>query len=397
MKKMISYSEGLELVLKHTPDPASCMLPINRCLGHRLFSSVLSPSTSPPFDQSAMDGYAFCFEDMAENSRLQVKGIVPAGEGKGQRINRGECVRIFTGAPLPAGADTVVIQEKTEIVSGDLYIHDQVIQKGANVRLKGSHVSQGDQIGAPGDLLTAPVMAFFASLGVGSVQVYSEPRIAIIVTGDELVPPGNPLKSGQVYECNAVALSAAFSSVLAQPLISVFYAKDQLDDITQKLQLALKECDLVVLTGGVSAGDFDFVVPALESIHADIIFHKLKQKPGKPVCFATVSDKMIFGLPGNPASVLTCFYTLVVPAVSKWARGKAIVPVKLPSLGLIKRKPGLTQFLKADATANGVVVLADQESYKLNSFAVANALVKLPEDVSEIQPGHEVEVLLLPL
>lgn len=396
MKTLISFDEGLALVLANVPRPLSEVLPIINSYGRTLMTSVFSPSTSPPFDQSAMDGYAFSFKDLTSGKPLRVVDMVKAGEESKPRLKQGQCVRIFTGAPLPAGADTVVMQEKCEVKDLMLRILDPALKKGANVRVKGSLVKRQQIISLSGDKMTAARMAFFSSLSIAKVKVKKIPVVSIIVTGDELINPGERRTGGQVYECNSAALTGALKSVMHQPDIRIFRAGDNLPKTTSTLRKAMKDSDLILLTGGVSVGDFDFVIPALKALKASIVFHKIRQKPGKPVCLAKLNNKMIFGLPGNPASVLTCFYSLVVPALTKWADTKSIDVTNIPLGHTLKRKPGLTQFLKAEILQDAVHILEGQESNNLESFAKANALVKIPEAVSELKARSIVEVIILP-
>lgn len=397
MKKLLSFDNGLSLVMKNLPRQMTESCPLDIALGRVLAASVNSPSVSPPFDQSAMDGYAFRFQDLKPGKALEIQEMIPAGKTKKVQVKRNCCARIFTGAPMPAGADTVVMQEKVSVVNGLLQILDTQLHKGSNVRYKASHIRNKQQLAQKGQRLTAPLIAYLASAGVRVVQVLSKPAVGIVVTGDELVKPGENIKHGQVYECNTPALVAALHSVLPAVSITTYRVKDDAAETGKTIDKALRKNQCVLITGGVSVGDFDFVIPSLKKLDVKLVFHKLLQKPGKPVCFGRKADKLVFGLPGNPASVLSCFYTLVLPALSRLYGARPAVYVSLPLQNDFSRKPGLTQFLKATVLNDQVSILSDQESYKLNSFAAANALVKILPPVAAIPKGDQVDVLLLPL
>ena len=397
MKKLISFEEGLSAVIRNTGKPEAIAVPLRLSLGRVLAKNCSSPLPSPGFDQSAMDGYAFRYEDFIAGQPLTITDTIKAGDRKKRKWLKGTCTRIFTGAPIPSGADTVVMQEKVTVIADQLFIHDERLIRGSNVRLKASHLKSGQVIARKGKRITAPMIAVLAAAGFSTVSVLNQPSIGIIVTGDELVKPGESLKHGQVYECNSYSLEAALHSVLPGVKTKIYRVKDSGKATLSGIRMALKENDWLLLTGGVSVGDFDFVVPALKEAGVKIIFHKLLQKPGKPVCFGKINQQLVFGLPGNPASVLSCFYSLVLPALVKRAGAVAGAHRQYPLANAYSSKPGLTRFLKALVNDGKVTILNDQESYKLNSFAEANALVKLPADVAAVHSGELVDVILLPL
>ncbi len=397
MKKLISFDEGLALVMKNVPRAEIEICRLENALGRVLAEHVLSPSVSPPFDQSAMDGYAFRFQDWKQGQGLEIGAVIPAGKSKKVKLQKYQCVRIFTGAPLPEGTDTVVMQEKVVVADGKIEILDTQLRKRSNVRLKASHVRLRQRIASKGQRLSAPMISYLASTGIRSVKVLRTATIGVLVTGDELISPGQKLRYGQVFECNTPALVAAIQSVLPSAVVTTYRVKDTASATLKAIRTALKENQWLLITGGVSVGDFDFVLPALKEADVRIKFHKLLQKPGKPVCFGRKNNKIVFGLPGNPASVLSCFYTLVWPALSK-QHGALESAWNLVALrNDFACKPGLTQFLKAQVSEGIVEILPDQESYKLNSFAIANALVKIPPQVAGCKSGEQVEVLSLPL
>lgn len=392
---MIPFEEGLALILKNCRPASSVRMTMAQAHGRVLAATVTAPSVSPPFDQSAMDGYAFRFDDLRKQQRLRLVDQIKAGDQRPVRLPANACMRIFTGAPVPAGADTVVMQEKVKVEHGWLHVMDLQLVKGANIRLRGSHVGFREPIAVAGDRLTAPRMALLASLGVDTVKVRQWPSVGIMVTGDELAAPGKKLGRGEVYECNATSLAAAIQSVMPGVQIRKYRVKDQLMATTAALAKGLQQHDLLLVTGGVSVGDYDFVLPALKENKVQLHFHKLLQKPGKPVCFGSKGRKLIFGLPGNPASVLSCFYTLVIPALTGAYGVPGLAQTRLPLVNAYRKKAGLTHFLKAEVRNSGVYILHDQESYKLTSFAQANALVKIDAHLDYLDPGTLVDTLLL--
>ena len=395
---MVRFEEAIQLILKHTPAPKSGVVSLSFSLGKVLAADIVAPYDSPPFDQSAMDGYAVASSAIhkEENVSFRLTDSIQAGKTLLHKIKKGESARIFTGAALPKGTDTVVVQEQSSVNGTEVTFPSHLLTPWKNVRRKGSHVSKGEKVMVAGDLMTSGAIAFLASIGISKVSVYLPPVLHLVVTGDELQSPGEKLKPGHIYESNSIALKAAFEALGVFKEVKVYRVNDNLKRIAKRAATSLENADVVIFTGGVSVGDYDFVVPALESVGVKPGFHKVKQKPGKPVFFGYKGRKLVFALPGNPASVLTCFYTLVVPALSKLCRRNFVDFATLPSLNTFHCKPGMTQILKAFVDHTGVQILAHQESYKLDAFVESNALVILDENQSEIQPGMPMNVLLFP-
>ncbi|MEO5581995.1 MAG: gephyrin-like molybdotransferase Glp [Saprospiraceae bacterium] len=381
-------------------------IPISDSLNYTIANDIFSPIDLPPFPQSSMDGYAFAFKSLHTHQSLEVKHIIAAGDDLSYTIQEGEAVRIFTGAPIPPGADTVVMQEKTTIKAGSLFILDTLLTKAANYRNKGSEIKAGDLALPKGTKIGPAAIGFLASMGIADVDVYRNPSVSILVTGDELSSIGTPLHHGQVYDSNSYTLIAAFKQAGISD-IRIHHIPDQIDVLKKTMEEALHQTNMLVLTGGVSVGDFDFVTTAAESIGIKTIFYKIKQKPGKPMYFGTyesVSDKyenhnskFVFGLPGNPASVLTCFYEYIEPSLKKMAGSlSAVKTLQAPITAVYKKPAGLTHFLKAMYDGQEVTPLDAQESFRLKSFAKANALIVVSEEVTELIPGQSVEVHVLP-
>jgi molybdopterin molybdotransferase len=395
---MVRFEEAVHLILKHTPAPKSGMVSLGVSLGKVLAADIIAPYDSPPFDQSAMDGYAVASSaiESADSVTFRLTDSIQAGKTLLRKVKKGETARIFTGAALPKGTDTVVVQEHSSVNGEMVTFPSHLLTPWKNVRRKGSHERKGEKVMEAGDLMTSGAIAFLASIGISKVSVFLPPVLHLVVTGDELQSPGEKLKPGHIYESNSIALKAAFEALGVFKEVKVYRVNDSLKRIAKRAAASLENADVVIFTGGVSVGDYDFVVPALESAGVKTGFHKVKQKPGKPVFFGYKGRKLVFALPGNPASVLTCFYTLVMPALSKLCQRNFVEFAELPSLNSFQCKPGMTQILKAYADATGVQVLPHQESYKLDAFVRANSLVILDENQSEILPGMPVNVLLFP-
>jgi molybdopterin molybdotransferase len=391
---MISVAEAKAIVSANVIPLQAILLPIEKAANHVLAATVFAICDIPAFAQSSMDGYALKFED--RHQPLQVIGEMAAGVSETLTIKNGEATRIFTGAPLPAGADTVVMQEKINIVAGKLIIKDENLSFGLNVRNQGAEVKQHEVAIAQGTLLTPAAIGYLAQIGITQVSVYPMPSVAIIVTGKELRQPGEPLQFGQVYEANSYALTAALRQANVTD-IKVFSADDNLQILTNALEVALAEKDVVILTGGVSVGDYDFVVQAAQQCNVVQLLHKIRQKPGKPLYVGRKNDQLVFGLPGNPSSVLNCFYNYTLPALHQMANQANSVKEIEASLGARYVKPtGLAHFLKGNYQYGIATPLPAQESFRLSSFAQANCLICLPAERENFDIGEKVTTLLLP-
>lgn len=393
---MISVTEAKNIVQQHVPLLDAETIPLSRAAGFTLAEDVVSTVDVPGFTQSSMDGYAFSHEGWKQHETLTIAFEIAAGNEERRAVSNDTAARIFTGAALPPGADTVVMQEKTRVENGLLHIDDEQIQRAANVRGAGSDVKKHSIALARGSLLSPPAIGLLASIGVSKVKVFRRPSVSIIATGDELQLPGNPLAFGQVYESNSLSLAAALKQ-LGITVIHTHLVKDVLPDIIETITEALAHSDFILLCGGVSVGDYDLVVKALEACAVKKQFHGIKQRPGKPLYFGTRGNTMVFGLPGNPSSVLTCFYQYVAPAIQKAAGKKGTLHVQHATLtNKISKQTSLTHFLKGWFDGTSVQALDGQESYKLNSFARANCLIKIEEQVQNPVAGSLVEIHILP-
>ncbi|HSK12503.1 MAG TPA: gephyrin-like molybdotransferase Glp [Phnomibacter sp.] len=390
MEQMISVDEARAMVVEKARKLPAEKVSLKNATGLVLAADVVAMQDIPAYPQSSMDGYALRYDGV--HWPLKLVGEMAAGSSKEFLLKPGEAVRIFTGAAVPAGADTVVMQEKVRVDDAHLHIEDPGLMAGANVRPVGSEVSKGALAMPAGALLTPAAIGFLAGIGITEVEVVPLPKISVIVTGNELQAPGEPLGYGQVYEANSFTLLAALQQAAIEPLAN-YRSGDDLMQLTEILQNALEVSDVVLITGGVSVGAYDLTSPAFDRVGVQKIFHKIRQKPGKPILFGTKEEKLVFGLPGNPASVLSCYYQYVLPALSVLsARPLALKRKRVPLRAAYKKPAGLTHFLKGSYDGSKVELLSGQESYKLNSFARANCMAEIPEGATDLPAGHPVTI-----
>ncbi|TDO19565.1 molybdopterin molybdotransferase MoeA [Pedobacter duraquae] len=398
---MISVEEAKNSIQQNSKKLAPKKVLLCDAADFILAEDVFAITDIPGYNQSSMDGYAIAFS--SDQNPLTLSGTteilveMAAGTTTQHILEPKHAMRIFTGAPLPLGADTVVMQEKIEVKENKLVIKDEQLSLGANVRLKGAEVRSGALAMPEGTFLSAAAIGFLAGIGIAEVWIYPAPSVTVILTGNELQTPGTPLEFGQVYEANGVMLTVALQKAGIKE-INVVKVADDLVELSGVLQTALETSDVVLLTGGVSVGDYDFVVEATQACQVVQQFHKIKQKPGKPIFFGVKANQLIFGLPGNPSSVLTCFYEYVYPALKVLLHGASAIKVVERNISHAYQKPaGLTHFLKARMDGDMVIPLHAQESFRLHSYAQADCLICLPEDCTLVAAGALVEVHILPI
>ena len=393
---MISVSEAKKIIDENISPLQPVTLPLQESAGLALAEDIYATIDIPGFPQSSMDGYAFSFEGWKQHKKLKITGEVAAGSNQAFTLAPENTVRIFTGAAVPAGADTVIMQEKIQVENGKLKIEDENIKEGNSVRAKGSEIKAGALALEKGNILSPAAIGFLAGIGIKEVKANPNPSISIIITGNELQQPGNPLQHGQVYESNSFALKAVMEQLHIHN-VEIFYAKDKPEIVTEILKKALHQSDVVLLTGGISVGDYDFVLQAATESGVEKLFHKIKQRPGKPLYFGKKENKLVFGLPGNPSSVLTCFYQYVIPALEKLSKRKIVLQtIKAPLAKTFQKNAGLTHFLKGFYNGKTAAPLDAQESYRLSSFAKANCLIQIDEEITSLKEGELVDVYLLP-
>ncbi|MFM2481087.1 gephyrin-like molybdotransferase Glp [Celerinatantimonas sp. YJH-8] len=398
---LMSVEQALSHLLEQlSVKSETAKFPIEKSHGHYLADSATAQTDIPSFANSAMDGYAFAYDDLANNSSLEITHHILAGDTTSHQLNAGECARIMTGAPLPIGADTVVMQERTEVNDNHMSINGSV-KKGENVRLPGESIAQGTQVALSGDKISAAHIGLFASIGLTSVQCFKPLTIGIFSTGDELKQPGQPLEFGQIYDSNRAMLAAILHQLPVQ-VIDYGAINDDLEAITQVLATADKQCDAVISSAGVSVGTADFTKTALETL-GQIEFWKVAMKPGKPFAFGRLSNSVFFGLPGNPVSAMVTFLQLVVPALTKLGGGKVHPSVRWPAIATtpFKKRPGRTDFQRAIAHVNAqghweVQSSGFQGSATLTTFIGANCFAVLEKDRGPVSKGEIVQIEMIP-
>lgn len=388
---MISVQDAIRLIEQNITVATTVTTTLSKAFGSVLAEDVFSPINMPPFRQSSMDGYAFIHSE--ENTKYKVVGEIQAGIASDIAIQQGEAVRIFTGARVPNAADTVVMQEHTE-KSGDTVTIIKNPKKTQNVRPLGEQLKKGAIALEKGTLLNEAALGFLAGLGMPKVSVYKKPRISLLITGNELQQPGFPLKEGQVYDSTSTTLALALKQ-FGFTDVTVGFIKDTKTATEDTIKKHLLKCDVLLISGGISVGDYDFVKGALQVNKVKEHFYKVNQKPGKPLWFGSTETTKVFALPGNPASSLTCFYIYVLPALRKLMghpyphlkREKAMAGVT------IQNNFSKTLFLKGKVNDGIATPLLGQASSMLKSFATANALLIMQEDQEIIEKGASITYL----
>ena len=389
---MVSVQDAFSILQNNLPALQQVEIPLIQVQKHVLASAVFSPINMPPFRQSAMDGYALC---LFEGLEYEIIGEIKAGDSHLVELLPGQAIKIFTGAAVPDSAQAVIQIEKVSEKDGRLFL-EEVVKPETNVRPVGEQIAVGELALEKGTLLNAAAIGFLAGLGFTSAKVFQKPNVGIVVTGNELVKPGEPLEYGKVYESNGIMLATALKEAYFEN-VALYEVNDDFENTKNKLAEALSENDVVLVSGGISVGDYDFVARALKELEVETLFYKVNQKPGKPLFAGKSKDKIVFALPGNPAAALTCFYVYVVPTLF-------ILSGKAPNYSQSRLisiahdysvRNTRSQFLKANIVNDEANVLSHQASSMLNSFAVSNGLVFVPDGIYELKKGDKVEVYLL--
>ncbi len=400
---MIPYPEALSVLLKATPCLGMEEIPILSSLGRVVREDIRSPYPVPPFAKSAMDGYALRARDTrtarpGKPVELVVIEDVPAGRVPKNSLMPGQAIRIMTGAPLPKGADAVVMVEDTERAGRTVNVL-RAVSRHENSGKPGEDVRKGEKIITKGTRIGPAQMGMLSACGKQKVKVGRIPRAAIISTGDEIVGPGKPMKPGQIRDANSYSLFGLCEQAGVSPEF-LGIARDRRSLLEKKLALA-KTHDLVILSGGVSVGDYDLVKDILKRNRVRQIFWSVAIKPGKPTFAGKRKGQMIFGLPGNPVSVMVTFLLFVRPAIDRMT-GKVPVGLHRAKARLaesLRLKPGRRQFLRGVLLRGhgGYLVraLPDQQSGVLRSMLEADVLIDVPATVTRLKKGDEVEIIFL--
>lgn len=395
----IGFDEAHAIVLREAGENrlGTERLALSRAHGRVLAQDVVSPMALPPFDNSAMDGFALRHADLSAGATLRLAGEQFAGPALGLALGGRECVRITTGAPLPAGADTVAMKESTRI-EGDTVTLLDIPRPGQHVRNAGEDVAQGDQVLDAGQVLTPARIALAASLGISELAVSVRPTVAVFATGDELVEPGLPLAPGQIYNSNRELLMGLLRAEGLEPVAWPTLPDDPAR-IASMLGDAAASFDLVLTCGGVSAGEKDHL-PELLRRAGRIAFWKVRMRPGMPLLFGALGDGLLLGLPGNPVSVLATWLALGRPLVDGLqGRTEPRLRLKARLAQPWHKRHERLEFLRGRLQAGDDGVLRVEPnpadgSHRLRGAADSDALIVMPEGEREFVPGETVEVLV---
>jgi molybdopterin molybdotransferase len=386
-------SEALQILLNAVrPLPPISTTP-DAAVGRVLAAPIYAPVDLPLFNQSAMDGFAIRFP-ASPSLIFNLTDLVQAGDTRRIGIEPGAAVRIFTGALVPPEADAVVAQEDA-VLEGNCLRLTEIPPAGKNIRLRGTQIGQGELVLKEGQLLSPAVVGLLSAMGMDAVWVYPLPRVAVLVTGDELRSPGHPLLPGEIYESNGYMLKAALKQAGIRAS-EVRRVGDEPRETHACLVELLANHDILICTGGISVGDFDFVGEVLKRAGVQQLFYKVAQKPGKPLWMGRTGDKLVAALPGNPGAVLTCFYYYLWPALGRMSGlTDSGLPRQLATLTEpIENRSNRTLMLKAICREGRVTITDKQGSDMLLAFVEANALAIVPPH-SSIEAGGSVECILL--
>lgn len=391
---MMTEAEARDRVLSAIAPGPTVESPLLDALGRYAAQDVFATVSLPGFDNSMMDGYAVRAADTSGGGVLAVMAEQPAGLDRQLRLEEGKAIRIFTGAPMPAGADAVIMQEEVD-VRGEGIVCRESVASGENVRLAGADLCPGQRLIRCGEVITAGRIGLLASQGMSSVPVHEAPRVAVLSTGDELVAPGMSLKPGQLYNSNGPMLQALLAGIGIRAAVAV-HCKDDLEETVALLEHLTASYDAVILSGGVSVGEHDQIKPALKRLAIEPELWRVKVKPGKPFLFARGPSCFLFGLPGNPVSSFVTYQLFVKPALLRWmgARDVMPAPVQVRLSGALSNDGDRPHYVRGLVHGGEFRAQGLQQSHALFALSQANALLRL-EPGADLQPGSAGEALLL--
>jgi molybdopterin molybdotransferase len=395
---MPAFEEARRIILEHALPLGTERTGLLESVGRVLSEDIAAPWNLPTFSNSAMDGYAVRAADCQDGRTLPIIDYVPAGGLAGKAVAAGTAIRIMTGAPIPEGADSIVpLEEVEEFEGGVRAMHPVVLHQ--HVRFAGVDVREGEIILRSGTLIRPYEINMLACCGKEHVTVVRRPTVAIVATGDELIPLGETPSIGKIVNSNSYSLAAAISSIGALPVL-VGIARDQVESHREKLTEGLK-ADVLITSAGVSMGDRDLVREVLDELGVEIVFWRVKVKPGKALAFGKKDGKLVFALPGNPVSAMLTFEEFVAPALLKMMGHRQSVKPLFPAVlqSELKKKAGQTHLVRVRLEYSGGKYLAwsagKQDTGLLKTMLQANALAVLPADRESFAAGEEIQIHLL--
>ncbi len=368
-------------------------VPLSQVNGRILASDVYAPRAHPPSSNSAVDGYAF------KGPLTDVPCVMPLVDGRSAagvpyegQVPEGQAIRILTGAVMPAGADTVVLDEDCEVFEGKLHLNG-TLKAGANSRKAGEDIQEQDRILTVGTRLTPTQISVLASVGVETVDLYQKLRVGVLSTGDEVKPVGASVTDWQIYDANRPMLSALVEQ-LGYQLVDLGHAPDRAEEVTAALERGAEQCDLILTSGGISAGDEDHVSKMLKA-HGDISNWRIALKPGRPLALAMFHGTPVIGLPGNPVAAWVCTLRFGAPAMALLAGGAWFEPqgYVMPANFTKNKKPGRSELLRARVRDGQVEVFSSEGSGRVTGLAWSEGLVDLDESAQQIEPGTPVRYI----
>lgn len=380
------------------------VIPLINSLNKILAQDIYAKIDIPPFDNSAMDGYAIISSDTEKTSAenpvfLKIIGEVNAGNFSRIKLKSGCAMKITTGAPIPSGCDAVVRKEDTELHLTNIVKIFKRCRVGEDLREKGEDIKKGELILQKGEQIGKFEMGAIASLGQEKVLIYPTPRVGIISTGNELIEPGKKISAGKIYNSNAYTLWGLIKDTLAEP-IYLGIAKDDPDRLQNVLQKAAKTFDIIITSGGVSVGEYDLVKDVVNKL-GKVEIWKVAMRPGHPLAYGKIAGKIFFGLPGNPVSVIVSFLQFVMPIILKMS-GHSHLFLEEKEVVIdedIKKKKGLMYFLRGKSyLKNGILhgrTTGPQGSGILKSFLLADILLVLGEEIEFVKKGEKVKAQVL--
>lgn len=397
---LLSLNEALEKLLeKPVAINDTLIIPLNNAAGYILSEDITSPINVPPFDNSAMDGYGLRYSDLGAQAPLPMAGKAFAGVPFDGELLKGQCVRIMTGAMVPTGVDTIIMQEEAEVTDEGIHF-PYPAKQGQNIRRIGEDIKQNDIVLPAGTKLSTAQLPLIASLGIANIRVYRPLKVAVFSTGDELQTIGQPLKAGQIYDTNRFAVRLMLEK-LGCDVLDLGVVPDNPEKLRETFKKADQEADLVISSGGVSVGEADYTKQMLDEI-GEIGFWKLAIKPGKPFAFGKLHNAWFCGLPGNPVSATVTFYQLVQPLIARlsgFSLWKAPQRFQAITQSPLKKSAGRLDFQRGYASVNTqgewqVTTTGHQGSHVYSSFSAANCFIVLERERGKVEAGETVTIEL---